>query len=127
MIEELLVEDGSTVQPGKVILRIRAGAVGAAAPKPAAQATPAEPAVAAQPPPPPSSPKPVVSQVPVAQVKQAAADLAPSSPPAQQAAAGARQETRVKINRMRQRIAERLKDAQNTYAMLTTFNEVDMR
>src|SRR5699024_7552276 len=38
-----------------------------------------------------------------------------------------RKETRVKINRMRQRIAQRLKDAQNTYAMLTTFNEVDMR
>jgi len=30
------------------------------------------------------------------------------------------------MNRMRQRIAQRLKDAQNTYAMLTTFNEVDM-
>ncbi|KAL3214001.1 hypothetical protein MRX96_007397 [Rhipicephalus microplus] len=35
-------------------------------------------------------------------------------------------EQRVKMNRMRQRIAQRLKDAQNTYAMLTTFNEVDM-
>uniref|UniRef100_A0A1I7XFJ6 Dihydrolipoamide acetyltransferase component of pyruvate dehydrogenase complex n=1 Tax=Heterorhabditis bacteriophora TaxID=37862 RepID=A0A1I7XFJ6_HETBA len=33
---------------------------------------------------------------------------------------------RVKMNRMRQRIATRLKDAQNTYAMLTTFNEIDM-
>lgn len=32
----------------------------------------------------------------------------------------------VKMNRMRQRIASRLKDAQNTYAMLTTFNEIDM-
>ena len=31
------------------------------------------------------------------------------------------------MNRMRQRIAERLKEAQNTNAMLTTFNEVDMR
>ena len=28
---------------------------------------------------------------------------------------------------MRLRIAQRLKDSQNTYAMLTTFNEVDMR
>uniref|UniRef100_A0A158Q7H8 Dihydrolipoyllysine-residue succinyltransferase component of 2-oxoglutarate dehydrogenase complex, mitochondrial n=1 Tax=Elaeophora elaphi TaxID=1147741 RepID=A0A158Q7H8_9BILA len=37
-----------------------------------------------------------------------------------------RNETRVKMNRMRLRIAQRLKDAQNTYAMLTTFNEVDM-
>jgi 2-oxoglutarate dehydrogenase E2 component (dihydrolipoamide succinyltransferase) len=37
-----------------------------------------------------------------------------------------RAEHRVKISRMRQRIAERLKEAQNTNAMLTTFNEVDM-
>lgn len=42
------------------------------------------------------------------------------------AAPSARTETRVKMNRMRLRIAERLKDAQNTYAMLTTFNEIDM-
>ncbi len=35
-------------------------------------------------------------------------------------------EERVKMTRLRQRIAERLKDAQNTAAMLTTFNEVDM-
>ena len=33
----------------------------------------------------------------------------------------------VKMNRMRQRIAQRLKDAQNACAMLTTFNEIDMR
>ena len=31
------------------------------------------------------------------------------------------------MNRMRLRIAQRLKDAQNTCAMLTTFNEIDMR
>jgi len=30
------------------------------------------------------------------------------------------------MSKMRQKIAERLKDSQNTYAMLTTFNEVDM-
>jgi 2-oxoglutarate dehydrogenase E2 component (dihydrolipoamide succinyltransferase) len=35
-------------------------------------------------------------------------------------------EERVKMSRLRQRIAERLKEAQNTAAMLTTFNEVDM-
>lgn len=33
---------------------------------------------------------------------------------------------RVKMTRLRKRIAERLKEAQNTAAMLTTFNEVDM-
>ena len=32
-----------------------------------------------------------------------------------------------KMSRIRQKIAQRLKDAQNTCAMLTTFNEVDMR
>eukprot|EP01038_Epipyxis_sp_PR26KG_P012133 gene12133-16244_t len=37
-----------------------------------------------------------------------------------------RAETRVKMTRMRQRIAQRLKEAQNTAAMLTTFQEVDM-
>lgn len=37
-----------------------------------------------------------------------------------------RSETRVKMTRMRQRIAQRLKDSQNTAAMLTTFQEVDM-
>jgi 2-oxoglutarate dehydrogenase E2 component (dihydrolipoamide succinyltransferase) len=35
-------------------------------------------------------------------------------------------EERVRMSRLRQRIAERLKEAQNTAAMLTTFNEVDM-
>lgn len=40
--------------------------------------------------------------------------------------AGTRSEHRVKMNRMRQKIAQRLKDAQNTNAMLTTFNELDM-
>ena len=40
---------------------------------------------------------------------------------------GTRTEQRVKMNRMRLRIAQRLKEAQNTNAMLTTFNEIDMR
>ena len=38
----------------------------------------------------------------------------------------AAREERVKMSRLRQRIAERLKDAQNTAAILTTFNEIDM-
>ncbi|MER2520724.1 MAG: 2-oxoglutarate dehydrogenase complex dihydrolipoyllysine-residue succinyltransferase [Bdellovibrionales bacterium] len=36
------------------------------------------------------------------------------------------QETRVQMSRLRQRVAQRLKEAQNSAAMLTTFNEVDM-
>ena len=39
---------------------------------------------------------------------------------------GSRSETRVKMNRMRLRIAERLKQSQDTAASLTTFNEIDM-
>ena len=38
----------------------------------------------------------------------------------------ARREERVKMTRLRQTIATRLKDAQNTAAILTTFNDVDM-
>ncbi len=39
---------------------------------------------------------------------------------------GSRQEERVKMTRLRSRIAERMKEAQNTAAILTTFNEVDL-
>jgi 2-oxoglutarate dehydrogenase E2 component (dihydrolipoamide succinyltransferase) len=35
-------------------------------------------------------------------------------------------ETRIKMSRLRKKIAERLKDSQNTAAILTTFNEIDM-
>lgn len=38
-----------------------------------------------------------------------------------------RTEKRVPMSRLRQRVAERLKDAQNTAAILTTFNEVNMK
>ncbi|KAL8849459.1 MAG: hypothetical protein Q9221_005541 [Calogaya cf. arnoldii] len=52
----------------------------------------------------------------------------PSAPQTEgsSAAQGGRGEHRVKMNRMRLRIAERLKQSQNTAASLTTFNEVDM-
>lgn len=49
----------------------------------------------------------------------------PVAAPAKPREAGAREE-RVKMTRLRMKIAERLKEAQNTAAMLTTFNEVDM-
>ncbi len=42
------------------------------------------------------------------------------------AVAHSRQEERVKMTRLRQTIARRLKEAQNTAAMLTTFNDIDM-
>ncbi|HMB59127.1 MAG TPA: dihydrolipoyllysine-residue succinyltransferase, partial [Xanthomonadales bacterium] len=40
---------------------------------------------------------------------------------------GTRQEERVKMTRLRTRIAERMKEAQNTAAILTSFNEVDLK
>ena len=52
------------------------------------------------------------------------ASSAPAAAPAP-AATGPREE-RVKMSKLRQVIARRLKEAQNTAAMLTTFNEVDM-
>ena len=50
----------------------------------------------------------------------------PSPSPAPAALAGSRSEERVRMTRLRQTVAKRLKDAQNTAAMLTTFNDVDM-
>ena len=54
----------------------------------------------------------------------AAAIPAPAAPMA--AATSERREERVRMTRLRQTIARRLKEAQNTAAMLTTFNDVDM-
>ena len=49
-----------------------------------------------------------------------------STPDANPAPAGERREERVKMTRLRQTIAKRLKDAQDTAALLTTFNDCDM-
>ncbi len=72
-------------------------------------------APAAMPPAQAAEPAPVVAAPVVAPVK------APSSPCQPE-----RNERRVQMTRLRQRIAERLKEAQNTAAMLTTFNEINM-
>jgi len=50
----------------------------------------------------------------------------PAPAPSAAPTPGTREERRVKMTRMRLRIAERLKESQNTAASLTTFNEVDM-
>jgi 2-oxoglutarate dehydrogenase E2 component (dihydrolipoamide succinyltransferase) len=78
----------------------------------AAEAIGAEPAPAIAPAPQkaPSAPQPAPAQ---------ARASAPAS-------AGDRKEERVKMTRLRQTIARRLKEAQETAAMLTTFNDVDM-
>ncbi|MDE2579070.1 MAG: 2-oxoglutarate dehydrogenase complex dihydrolipoyllysine-residue succinyltransferase [Hyphomicrobiales bacterium] len=56
----------------------------------------------------------------------AAAPAAPAAARAPSAASDAAREERVKMTKLRQTIARRLKEAQSTAAMLTTFNEVDM-
>merc|ERR1712142_1295111 len=130
VIEELLVEDGSTVAPGAKLLKLKVGAGGGAAPPPPPPAAsapipttppppPPKPAapMASRPPPAPLPPRPVAGSAPVVR-------LPPADPTKE--IAGTRSEHRVKMNRMRQKIASRLKDAQNTNAMLTTFNELDM-
>lgn len=63
-----------------------------------------------------------------AAAKQASPAPAISAPAAAPAAAvsGGRNEERVKMTRLRQTIAKRLKSAQETAALLTTFNDVDM-
>lgn len=61
-----------------------------------------------------------------AAAKPAATAQAPASAAPAAAPAGGRKEERVKMTRLRQTIAKRLKEAQNTAAMLTTFNDVDM-
>ncbi|MEG8057791.1 2-oxoglutarate dehydrogenase complex dihydrolipoyllysine-residue succinyltransferase [Sphingomonas faeni] len=58
--------------------------------------------------------------------KPAPAPAAAPAPVAAPAAASGRGEERVRMTRLRQTIAKRLKEAQNTAAMLTTFNDVDM-
>jgi 2-oxoglutarate dehydrogenase E2 component (dihydrolipoamide succinyltransferase) len=145
-IAEIRAAAGTTVNVGALLGTIAAGAAPAkAAAKPAAAA-----AAAAKAPPPPAAAKdpgpaarkmmaetgvaPATGSGKDGRVTKAdilaavAAPAAASAPAPAQAAprqAGAGEE-RVKMTRLRKRIAERLKQAQNTAAMLTTFNEADM-
>ena len=64
--------------------------------------------------------------VAVAASSKPAAPAAAPSPTAQPAPPSGRGEERVRMTRLRQTIAKRLKEAQNSAAMLTTFNDVDM-
>uniref|UniRef100_A0A914E140 Dihydrolipoyllysine-residue succinyltransferase component of 2-oxoglutarate dehydrogenase complex, mitochondrial n=1 Tax=Acrobeloides nanus TaxID=290746 RepID=A0A914E140_9BILA len=152
-IVEHLVPDGNKVTAKQKLYKLQRGEGGAAAapePTTAQKEAPKEPSAGAAPPrPPPEQPKadapkpplkgeipkelPKVPPVPKSPLSsrpiseiQVTPLGTPKSMPAEQAISGNRTETRVKMNRMRLRIADRLKDAQNTYAMLTTFNEIDM-
>jgi len=65
-----------------------------------------------------------IATAPAAAPATAPKPAAPAQPSGPRA--NATSEERVRMSRLRKRIAERLKEAQNTAAILTTFNEVDM-
>jgi len=73
-----------------------------------------------------SSPAQAGAQAPVAKAPTPEAKAPPPGARPSPGNMGERREERVKMSRLRQTIAKRLKDAQNTAAMLTTFNDVDM-
>lgn len=127
-ITEIPVAVDDTVVLDQVIAVVEKGGVEEAAPSedksaPAtdAAAATAAPQAAAQPKKeaPPAAPKPSTPSKPAPPAAAAPADDDEPAGPVVR-------ERRVKMTRMRMRVAERLKGAQNTYAMLSTFNEVDM-
>ncbi|MGY6531976.1 2-oxoglutarate dehydrogenase complex dihydrolipoyllysine-residue succinyltransferase [Glycocaulis sp.] len=145
VLEETLVKEGDSVEPGQVIARIREGASAGksekseAAPAPAKAASSGSGDVKAMP-----SAERVAKEnnLDLSKVEGTGRDgrvtkgdaLAALSAPAkapEPAKASAPRETgereeRVKMTRLRQTIARRLKEAQNSAAMLTTYNEADM-
>ena len=123
IIEETMANVGDTVAVGAPLAKIRASAApaGAAAPAKAATAPAAVPVAAAA-----AAAAPVKAAAPTPAPVAAAPKPAAPSTAQSPAAVGSRDETRVKMTRMRLRIAQRLKESQNSTAMLTTFQECDM-
>ncbi|MDB5737859.1 MAG: dihydrolipoamide succinyltransferase [Sphingomonas bacterium] len=151
VIGALVVAEGDTVNVGALIATIEAASGVAAAPtaqKPAATAAQQAPGAVAQTSdalspsakraagetgidPASVSGTGKDGRVTRVDIEGAATAKAPSAPapaaaPAPVAATGERREERVRMTRLRQTVAKRLKEAQNTAAMLTTFNDVDM-
>lgn len=120
IITKTFASDGAEVNVANPFFSLTPATGGAApAAVPAAKVT-AEPASAA----PKAAEKPAAkAEAPKTEAKKPAAAAAPAIPATP---AGERTETRVKMTKMRQRIASRLKESQNTAAMLTTFQECDM-
>ncbi|RVD84492.1 uncharacterized protein DFL_006241 [Arthrobotrys flagrans] len=127
ILKELFVEADTTVTVGQDLAKLEPGE---GAPKPAKEETKKEEPTSSPPPkaeeskPAEKAPEPKkVEEKP----KKAETPAPPSTPSAPAAdGIGNRGEQRVKMNRMRLRTGERLKQSQNTAASLTTFNEVDM-
>ncbi len=152
-LSEIVADKGAAVKVGQVLGRIGADGAqpvakaAAPAPAPVAAVAPVKTvaAVAAAPTPGPAARKAVaesglevaaitgtgrdgrITKPDVAVAVAAKTNVQPMfQPVVNPARSNAVREERVKMSRLRQRIAERLKDAQNTAAILTTFNEVDM-
>uniref|UniRef100_A0A673WIF2 Dihydrolipoyllysine-residue succinyltransferase component of 2-oxoglutarate dehydrogenase complex, mitochondrial n=1 Tax=Salmo trutta TaxID=8032 RepID=A0A673WIF2_SALTR len=136
VITELLVPDGGRVEAGNPLFKLKKGAA-AAASVPAAEAPAAAASVpAAEAPAAGAPPTPAAIPVAMPAVPPVPAQAAQSKPVSNQEKWSCcdllRNQTivllfvQVKMNRMRLRIAQRLKEAQQTCAMLTTFNEIDM-
>ncbi len=140
-LSEIRAATGAEVEVGAILGLIAEGAVAvksapksapAAAPAPA-KAAPAAPAKKSEPVMAPSAAKIAAdNKIDPASVagtgkdgRITKGDVLAASVQIPSRPAGPREE-RVKMSRLRTRIAERLKEAQNTAAMLTTFNEVDM-
>ncbi|KAF7047794.1 hypothetical protein CFC21_056669 [Triticum aestivum] len=120
VIEKFIASEGDTVTPGtKVAVISKSAAPSEAHVAPSEETSQKE----TPPPPPPEKPKVEAKSPKVESVKPQASKLAspsePQLPPKER-------ERRVSMPRLRKRIANRLKDSQNTFALLTTFNEVDM-
>ena len=115
------------ITKGDVLAAIEAGAPAARpeAVPPQAEAD-AEEAAAPEPAPSEPAPKPRPAEARAEPRPAARREPAPAPAPAQQRPTDGAREERVKMTRLRRRIAERLKEAQNTAAILTTYNEADM-
>ncbi|KAB8199336.1 hypothetical protein BDV34DRAFT_207024 [Aspergillus parasiticus] len=134
-IKELLVNEEDTVTVGQELAKLELGGAPETKMEEATE-KPKEPAPTEEPKAPePEQPKSAkassISEKPAASEpgsskKPQPAASKPDTPDGAKPSPGNREERRVKMNRMRLRIAERLKQSQNTAASLTTFNEVDM-
>ncbi|KAI1362357.1 2-oxoacid dehydrogenase acyltransferase [Xylaria arbuscula] len=137
ILKELLANEEDTVTVDQEIAKIEPGAAPEGSEKSESKEAPKEedakpaPAEAENKPEPKQDSKPEPS-TPAPAPSTPKKETAPKQQPAKETFAptgptlGSREERRVKMNRMRLRIAERLKQSQNTAASLTTFNEVDM-
>jgi 2-oxoglutarate dehydrogenase E2 component (dihydrolipoamide succinyltransferase) len=118
VLSEIIAPEGTTVAANARLAIVTEGATAAAPAKPA-------PAAAA-PAPAPLAPAKSTEDAPAAKKAMAEANLSPDQVQGTGGTSNGAREERVKMTRLRATIARRLKDAQNTAAMLTTYNELDM-